>query len=653
MKHIPQIILLFIVAQAFATAQAQGLDYEWDRNIGGTTQFDEVSGVDHDNNENVFTAGQFRNTSDFDPGPGTNNISSDFFGSAFVHKMDPNGNLEWVKVLNGANSQSFAYDVKVNDLGEVYLIGSFTGIADFDPGPGVDLRTSQGTGDIFLWKFNNQGDYQWVRIFEGNNLHNQAKGQIAFDAQHNIHLLGTFRGNVDFDPKSGQNLINSPSSWDSSMFTAKLDSSGTLLWVHGFISQNPAGIIGQGIAVDPNGNVYLTGNTIFATVDLDPSAGVQLHGSASTVEIFAMKLDANGQYLWSKGFIGTGTLQEDGRRILPTSTGGAYVMGVFSGTRDFDPGPGTANESANYYDTFVVKLDQNGDFTWVRIFAGPDTDDGRSMVMDAQENIYIAGEYDTNLDLDPGSGTQIVSTNGGGATDIFMVKLDSNGDMDWGYSIGGQFSDAPAYMTRTPMNNYYVAGRFHTTFDADPGPANSNLSSNGSLDVFIAKFSDQIVLNLNNPNLLGIEVDQGVLLATGSVGDYQWLNCQQNMAPIRGETGATYQPLVSGEFAVQRTLNGQVDTSYCMPVQKAAFLNEALFEEVQLYPNPVQEQLNLDLGLLQNVRLEIFNVQGKQVMDPTRLESGIHSFTLPQTPGIYIVQLTCKGQRRRYKIIKN
>lgn len=645
-------LLLLLSSSILSNLNAQGLNFEWDRNIGGPTQFDEVNSIDHDANENVFTAGEFRNTSDFDPGPGDLNLTSDYFYSAYVHKMDANGNLEWVNILNGPNSQSRAFSVRVNDMGDVFLLGVFTDSADFDPGPGVDMRTSQGTGDIFLWKFNNQGDYQWVQTFANNQIHNNQRGEIAIDDQNNLYLTGSFRGTVDFDPGSAQLNIPSSSANRVGMYTAKLDSSGALIWARGFGPQSTGSIFGSGIAVDASGNVLVTGMNGGAIVDMDPGAGVFNLTSTGASDIFVLKLDAIGQFIWARGIGGSGAFQEEGRRIKATGNGGAYVMGVFSGMVDFDPGVGTESLTANYYDVFVLKLDQNGDFIWVGSFTGGDTDDGYGFAIDDQENLYITGRYDTDLDLDPGPGTHIVSTNGGGATDVFLCKLNSGGQFVWGYSLGAQFSDGPCYITRTALNNIYVAGRFHTLFDSDPGPGNSNLSSNGSLDVFIAKLSEQVVLGIQDATPLGIREEDGLLLATGPQGTYRWLDCQQNMAPIRGASNPTYSPLSMGEYAVERNINGQIDTSFCVPVLKTDPNKEELFQHVLLYPNPVTERINLDLGSLQTVNLEIYDAKGALLFQYKNLEGGIHTFDFSLQPGLYILQLENQGKRERFKILK-
>lgn len=643
--------LLLIFLSSFNHSKGQVLNLEWDRNLGGPTQFDDPRDVAHDPSGNVYTAGDFWNTSDFDPGPGVYNLTSDLGPGAFIQKMDGNGNLLWAHALNGPNSQSYVHSVKVNDLGDVFLMGGFTDSADFDPGPGVDFHTSQGTGDIFIWKFNSQGDYQWVKFFENNGRHNNQRGQIAFDADYNIHLTGTFRGTVDFDPGPAQSLHSTSGGSATDMFVVKLDSSGNLIWAQDYGAQTTGSIWGRDIAVNSSGSILITGFLVNATVDMDLGPGTSLINTVGASDIFVLKLDANGQYQWAHSIGGTGAFQEEGRGILPTADGGAYVVGEFSGTVDFDPGPGVFNLTADYYDVFVLKLNNNGEFVWAGALVGADTDDVYGFDIDSQENLYLSGRYDTDIDLDPGPGVNQVFTNGGGASDVFICKLDSSGDMVWGYSLGGPFSDGFCFLSLTDNHEIYLAGRFHTLFDSDPGPGNSNLASNGSLDIFVAKISEQVILSFD-PNVpLGIREESGTLIATGAIGAYRWLDCNKGLAPIRGTSHGEFNPVVAGDYAVERTLNGQIDTSMCMQVRNIDVIENLLFSEVVLYPNPTHGEINLYLGTLQDVDLRVFDLQGRLIWQETNLMNSHHILDLDIESGIYIVELQAHGKRKRYKMV--
>lgn len=632
---------------------AQVLSLEWDRNLGGVTQFDEVRDVCHDMGGNVYTAGIFRNTSDFDPGVGVFNETATYANNAFVQKMDGSGNFQWVRTLDGPNSNAMTHCVAVNDLGDVFLVGTFSDSADFDPGPGTDFKTSQGTGDIFIWKFNAQGDYQWVKILRDNGVHNNQKGQLAFDSDYNIYLTGSFRGTVDFDPGVSSNIISSSAGGGVDMFVLKLDSNGAFVWAHGFGAQTSGSIYGRDIAIGNSGELWLTGLLgPGVVVDMDPGAGTQLISTVGGSDAYILKLDLNGQYQWGYAIGGNGSFQEEGRAILPSANGGAYLMGVFSGTVDFDPGPGTYNLTADYYDVFVLKLNSAGNFVWAGALIGRDTDDGYGFALDNQENLYLSGQYDTDIDLDPGPGTNLVTTNGGGASDVFLCKLDSSGNMAWGYSLGGPFSDGPCYLSLTDNHEIYLAGRFHTNFDSDPGPGNSNLNSNGSLDIFVAKLNEQVILGYQFHDILNIHQENGVLKAAGLPGAYRWLDCNKGFSPLRGQIDREFRPVVDGDYAVERTLEGRVDTSLCVKVQGIQSGEEILFSQVVIYPNPVDRELYLDLGSLSGVDVQIFDINGRRLLREIGLETAEYRMELDLVPGMYILELQTNGKRKRYRLIK-
>ena len=133
---------------------------------------------------------------------------------------------------------------------------------------------------------------------------------------------------------------------------------------------------GYSIAVDITGNVYTTGH-FYGTADFDPGPGT--FNLSAAVEgappygsdIFVSKLDSDGNFIWAKRMGGSAEEWEEGNDIIVDVTGNVYITGVFYGTADFDPGPGTFNlTSAGYRDTFVSKLDSAGDFVWAKRIGG-------------------------------------------------------------------------------------------------------------------------------------------------------------------------------------------------------------------------------------------------------------------------------------------
>lgn len=143
------IILIIIFLCYSATAQ---LTYEWASDIGGN-EYETSQTMDIDSVGNIYMAGVFRDTVDFDPGAGIMEAFPNGSYTIFMAKYDLNSNLLWVKTIGGGNlSYNFCYSLKIDNEGDIYIVGYFEGNADFDPGPGVAILQGGGSS-YFIAKY--------------------------------------------------------------------------------------------------------------------------------------------------------------------------------------------------------------------------------------------------------------------------------------------------------------------------------------------------------------------------------------------------------------------------------------------------------------------------------------------------------------------
>ena len=301
------------------------------------------------------------------------------------------------------------------------------------------------------------------------------------DNSGNLYTTGYFQGTVDFDPGAGSSTLTSAGGND--IFVSKLDSSDNLVWavrIGTTTNENS-----YGVAVDGSGSVYVTG-AFQNTVDFDPGAGSSTLTSAGGYDIFVLKLNLSGNFLWVKSF---GQSNNDfGLGTALDSSGNVYITGYFQGTVDFDPGAGSSPlTSAGGIDVFVLKLDSSGNFQWAKGFGGTGTDSVYEIVVDAAASVYTTGYFNSTVDFDPGSGTANLGPAGGGG-DVFVSKLTSSGNYVWAVGFGGIGSDYGRAIAVDGSGNVLVTGNFQVTVDFDPGAGSSNLSSAGDQDVFISKF---------------------------------------------------------------------------------------------------------------------------------------------------------------------
>lgn len=231
------------------------------------------------------------------------------------------------------------------------------------------------------------------------------------------------------------------------------------------------------ISTDDSGNVYVVGH-YRGKRDLDPSTlGTDFYTSNSSKDDpFLTKFDANGKYQWSITL--SGPNYDEGIDVWVDDSSNVFITGNFSGTMDFDPGPGVHNLTVKWNDNvFVLKLDRNGLFKWARSFGDGGLVNVEDMKLDDQGNIYTTGYFYNDADFDPGADT-FELFNPFSNRDIFVSKLDANGDFVWAVSAGSRSLDCAGYAL-TLMNNDQIAitGIFAGTVDFDPDTSTADVTS--------------------------------------------------------------------------------------------------------------------------------------------------------------------------------
>ena len=263
-------------------------------------------------------------------------------------------------------------------------------------------------------------------------------------------------------------------------------SEGNFLWAKNFSGTNLDW--GNSLATDSEGNVYTTGR-FENTVNFDPGAGTFNLTSAGFEDIFISKLDSQGNFLWAHKFGSTGF--DFGTSIVTDSVGDVYTTGSFQGTIDFDPGVGTFNltSAAGGPDIFISKLDPQGNFLWAKSFGGLLVDSSNSLATDSVGNVYTTGSFQDTADFDPGAGTFFLTPTG--EEDIFISKLDSQGNFLWARNFGSSSVDSGIGLATDRVGNVYTTGIFSGTVDFDPGAGTFNLTSAGQGNIFISKLDSQ------------------------------------------------------------------------------------------------------------------------------------------------------------------
>jgi hypothetical protein len=283
--------------------------------------------------------------------------------------------------------------------------------------------------------FAQKGSWLWAK--QAGGVYWDRGNSIAVDTNGNSYVTGSFSGSATF----GTTTLTSYHFQD--IFVAKLDSNGNWLW-----AQQAGGRTddkGYGIAVDANGNSYVTGSfgssATFGTTTLTISGDYY--------DIFVAKLDSNGNWLWAKQAGGTGEHYSYG--IAVDANGNSYVTGYFWSSATFGT---TTLTSIGLNDTFVAKLDSNGNWLWAKQAGGTNYDYGYSIAVDSTGNSYVTGGFEESATF----GTTTLTNSGN--IDIFVTKLDSNGSWLWAKQAGGTGWFTGHSIVVDANGNSYVTGVF-------------------------------------------------------------------------------------------------------------------------------------------------------------------------------------------------
>ena len=415
---------------------------------------------------NTYVAGTFTGTLDLDPTVGVANVISKGGTDVFVAKYGSNGQLIWAKTLGGTANESVA-DLTLDGASNVYVAGTFQGAVDFNPDPNVtNTATAAQGGSGFLWKLDFFGNLFMARTIDGTSAINA----LAVDPHGNIVASGTFTGTADFDPSAAQAPLTTTNATGAA-FAWKIAANGAFGWADKF--ETTGTIEAPAIAIDGAGFTYLAGR-LTGTADLDPADATKAQFAAGTAWMpFVVKLGTQGEHVWSKAVRTVTQVTGAANQINGIgvdSMGNVYAAGVFAGALDFDPGAATVTLTSvgTANDGFAFKLDPTGNLRWARRFGGASPETLTDLFVDKAGNTYMTGTFTGVADFDPGPGV-VNLVGGSGASDAFILKLNSQGALAYTRAIGGGVSTTkPTAIWADGAGNMTLAGTFIGTADFDP-----------------------------------------------------------------------------------------------------------------------------------------------------------------------------------------
>jgi gliding motility-associated-like protein len=573
MKIIFRLILsLFLCFLLYSNSYSQG----WANSYKGTTeQDDNAYCIARDVSGNIYIGGSFENTVDADPGAGIANLINPTAApnmAGFFGKYSSTGNYIWAKSImsSGAGEATIVNGVSVDGSGNIYITGQFQGTVDFNPAAPVANLVSAGSNDIFIAKYDNNGNYLWASKI-GGAASDKGLG-ICLDASNNIYITGIITGNVaiDFDPGVGTANVTAA---NQDGFIAKYDQNGN----YGGWAFKIGGAGGNDnaykIKVDASStNVILCGS--FAnTTDFDPGAGtvnLSTPGNLDQDGYVAKYSTATGAYQWAfkiGGGTGAAGQNEEIFSVALDASDNVYVTGSMNYTTiDFDPSGSTINLSKiGTTDCFFARYTSAGAYVWAKNIGTAATSLTPNDLFVENTNVYVVGYFNNTVDFDPNVGIEnMVSA---GSNDIFFTQY-SVADGSFvckGRAGGASIDQARAVVGGGGTGYFYLSGWFRgTNIDFDPGSASVLLTSGiagGFSDVFFAKYS----LGTGGSGCT-ISIDPGIssnspvcegsaLNLFSSTGDaHSWVGPNFFTSTDQNPTIASATPAATGTYTVTITV---------------------------------------------------------------------------------------------------
>lgn len=543
--------LLILIFMNISYVYCQDILHDWSHATGNIAA-DHLYDMDIDSNGNIYAVGGFQISANFNPQGGSSTNSAGVY-DIFIWKLNTSGSLVWLKKIGNGNA-NVGYGVHIDSNNDVIISGmTDDGTIDLDPGPGVDNR-SPITRSFLLVKLDSDGNYIWGEIFGRTDY---GESSITSDGQNNIYVTGLAKGPSDWDPGVGTANINGDPNDYGVIFVMKVSSNGNFEWIGEIGEESHAK--SYSITCDKNTGIYITGY-FSDTVDFDPTNFNDSLISNGVADIFILKLDTSGNYVWSQNIGGSGGYYDFGNAIHYSDISNRiYVTGMYTNPADFDFGPGVETlNSVGSGDVFLLTLDTAGNYIWAKGFGGTSEEQGLDIDEDVLGDIYISGHFKNTVDFDPGTGSFELSANPG--LDGFVCKLSDQGDFINAWQIEIDPDLPTPYMGARSIrldneNNIFIAGNYTGAITVGPTSGSNSFSSNGDDDFFVAKWhysdlgmiqrTDESILIYPNPTNSSITVVGSILEVDfyNSLGQFV-LSSNENQIDVSHLPSGIYQLII-------------------------------------------------------------------------------------------------------------
>ena len=202
--------------------------------------------------------------------------------------------------------------------------------------------------------------------------------------------------------------------------------------------------------------------------------------------------------------------------------------------------------------------------------------------------------------------------------------------------------------TRTECNSYtWIDGNNYTS---------SNNTASFNIVGGSANGCDSIVtidLTVNNVTNITTSVSGQTIIAANGNATHQWLDCDNNNAIITGETGQSYTATVNGNYAVELTENGCIDTSACVAITTVGIIESSFGNDLNIYPNPTIGNFSIDLGInYKSTVVTLTDLNGKLIQSKQYINSGLLNLKIDKPAGVYLLIIESENKKAVIRLVK-
>ena len=403
---------------------------QWQKCLGGTN-YDAAASAQQTNDGGYIVVGLTQSVNgDITTNHGVVDV--------WVIKLAFDGNIQWQKTLGGSSIEVGNSIQKTTDGG--FIIAGYTLSND------GDVSGNHGSTDCWIVKLDSNGDIQWQKTLGGSQ---EDRATAIQQTQDGGYIFAGHTNSSDGDVSTNHGV--------NDFWVVKLSSTGTIEWEKAL----------GGTGADEAYSISQTSDGGYVIGGATRSNNGDVSGNNGNTDYWVVKLTNSGTIEWQKALGGTGA--DDGRLAYQTSDGGYLVAGTQGS------GDGQVSVSLGWTDYWIVKLNQTGDIQWEKSLGGSEQDVLGALLLTEDGGCVLSG-FTESKDGDVMNNNVIF--------DIWVVKLNILGEIQWSKAIGGSLADFSGKIHETSDGGYVLAG---TTESLD-GDVSGN---HGIYDCWVVKLSPE------------------------------------------------------------------------------------------------------------------------------------------------------------------